>query len=177
MVKSELIRATIEGLGYELIDTEWGSGGVLRVFIDIKNGQAGQSVQVVDCEKVTHQLQTVLEVEEVEYRQLEVSSPGLDRPLRSAQDLNRFCGCFVEIVLKSTPALANEPNLQRKYFGRLGKIEATTDKWTLELLENKILLKKKRKISKWEPFKDPKFIEFSWLDLDKAKLAEDRFVG
>jgi ribosome maturation factor RimP len=58
-------------------------------------------VTVEDCEKVTRQLQFALEVDGVEYRRLEVSSPGIDRPLRSEQDFERFSGSLVDITLKA----------------------------------------------------------------------------
>jgi len=57
-------------------------------------------VTVEDCEKVTRQLQFALEVDGIEYRRLEVSSPGIDRPLRHAQDFERFVGMVIDITLE-----------------------------------------------------------------------------
>jgi ribosome maturation factor RimP len=57
-------------------------------------------VTVDDCEAVTRQLQYVLEVENVDYHRLEVSSPGLDRPLKRAADYARFAGFEVDLTLK-----------------------------------------------------------------------------
>lgn len=91
------------GLGYELVGCERSAGGLLRVFIDkpMVNGQEpAQPVNVEDCERVTRQLRYVLEVEEADYQRLEVSTPGLDRPLNHAADYARFRGHDVEITLR-----------------------------------------------------------------------------
>ena len=58
-------------------------------------------VTVEDCEKVTRQLQFALEVDGAEYKRLEVSSPGIDRPLRNEQDFERFAGEVIDITLKA----------------------------------------------------------------------------
>ncbi len=96
--------STVEGLGYELVDIERAGRGLLRVTIDRRPGgryaQPGDSVTVEDCEQVTRQLQYALEVEGVDYARLEVSSPGLDRPLRRPADFERFAGLAVNLTLK-----------------------------------------------------------------------------
>lgn len=96
------VEKTVTGLGYDLVDCERSAGGLLRVYIDKLPEQAlaGAVISVDDCEKVTRQLQYVLEVENADYQRLEVSSPGLDRPLRRASDYARFAGEQVEITLK-----------------------------------------------------------------------------
>mgnify|MGYP002784574990 CR=1 FL=1 len=103
------VEKTVTGLGYELVDCERGSQGLLRAFIDRVPGRAydtdaggppGESVTVDDCEKVTRQLQYVLEVEGCDYSRLEVSSPGLDRPLKKAADFERFDGERIDLTLK-----------------------------------------------------------------------------
>ena len=96
---------TVAGLGYELVDLERSGGGLLRVFIDRVLGTAyptGESefVTVDDCEAVTRQLQYVLEVEQCDYTRLEVSSPGLDRPLKCEADYARFAGSVIALTLK-----------------------------------------------------------------------------
>jgi ribosome maturation factor RimP len=96
---------TVTGLGYELVDLERTGGGLLRVTIDRVPGKAyptGESefVLVEDCEAVTRQLQYVLEVENCSYARLEVSSPGLDRPLKREADYTRFAGLAIELTLK-----------------------------------------------------------------------------
>jgi ribosome maturation factor RimP len=96
------IATTVGGLGYELVEVERGPAGLLRVTIDHPTvaGAAARFITVDDCERVTRQLQHVLEVEGLAYERLEVSSPGLDRPLKSAADFRRFLGEQVEVTLK-----------------------------------------------------------------------------
>ena len=96
------VETTVTGLGYELVDCERSAGGLLRVTIDKlpEAALAGELITVEDCEKVTRQLQYVLEVEAFEYARLEVSSPGLDRPLKTAAHYARFVGEEVEITLR-----------------------------------------------------------------------------
>jgi len=99
------VERTVSGLGYEPVEMERSARGLLRVFIDRVPGQRyptgeGEAVTVDDCEAVTRQLQYVLEVENIPYERLEVSSPGLDRPLTKPADYERFAGSAVEVTLK-----------------------------------------------------------------------------
>jgi ribosome maturation factor RimP len=121
------IETTVRGLGYDLVEVERGPRGLLRVTIDHPapaQGAPERFIQVDDCEKVTRQLQHVLEVDGVAYERLEVSSPGLDRPLKSAADFGRFAGHQVEIGLKL-------PFKGRKRFK--GELLAQGDAWRLVL--------------------------------------------
>jgi ribosome maturation factor RimP len=81
-----LLETTVTGMGYELVGVER-PGRLLRVYIDKPGG-----VNVDDCAAVTRHLNRVLTVENVNYDRLEVSSPGLDRPLRKEGDFVRFSG-------------------------------------------------------------------------------------
>jgi ribosome maturation factor RimP len=99
------IEQTVTGLGYELVDVERAARGLLRVYIDRMPGHSyaggdSEFVTVDDCEQVTRQLQYALEVDAVDYERLEVSSPGLDRPLRNEADFGRFAGHDVSLTLK-----------------------------------------------------------------------------
>ncbi|CAG1017847.1 Ribosome maturation factor RimP [Burkholderiaceae bacterium] len=95
------VERTVTGLGYDLVDVERSARGLLRVFIDrLPNDPTGEFITVDDCEKVTRQLQHVLEVEGCAYERLEVSSPGLDRPLKKLADYQRFVGEQIELMLK-----------------------------------------------------------------------------
>jgi len=105
----QIVEQTVAGLGYDLVEIERSAGGLLRITIDLvwtspaDGGEAqatGQFVTVEDCEKVTRQLQFALEVEAVDYKRLEVSSPGIDRLLRNEQDFTRFEGEVIDITLK-----------------------------------------------------------------------------
>ncbi|AKJ29702.1 ribosome maturation protein RimP [Caldimonas brevitalea] len=124
-----MVESTVAGLGYELVDTERSPRGLLRVFIDrVPGDPSGEFITVDDCEKVTRQLQYALEVEGVPYERLEVSSPGLDRPLRKLADYQRFAGHEVDITLKL--AFQN----RKKYRGVL---EAEGDGWRLVFNDGK----------------------------------------
>jgi ribosome maturation factor RimP len=100
----KVVETTVVGLGYELVDCERSSHGLLRVYIDRLPDQAydlpGDLVTVDDCEKVTRQLQYALETVDADYARLEVSSPGVDRPLKTPAHFARFVGEEVEISLK-----------------------------------------------------------------------------
>ena len=106
MALQETIEQTVAGLGYDLVDVERIGGGLLRVTIDMPYtpevaGFVEQHINAEDCEKVTRQLQFVLEVEGAQYTRLEVSSPGIDRPLRHEKDFERFAGELIDITLKA----------------------------------------------------------------------------
>ena len=123
------VERTVTGLGYDLVDTERSAGGLLRVYIDRVAGDPnGEFVTVDDCEKVTRQLQHVLEVEGCDYSRLEVSSPGLDRPLKKAADYVRFAGAQVDLTLK----LAFQG--RKKYRGEL---QSNGDAWRLVFNDGK----------------------------------------
>lgn len=101
----QAVERTVTGMGYELVDCERGLRGLLCVSIDRVPGVVyptgpGESIVVEDCEQVTRQLQRVLEVENCDYSRLEVSSPGLDRPLRRQVDYLRFAGAEIDLTLK-----------------------------------------------------------------------------
>jgi len=129
----EAIERTVLALNYELVDVERAPRGLLRIYIDRVPGQVyptGESecVLVEDCEQVTRQLQYSLEVDGVDYARLEVSSPGLDRPLRREADYERFAGQAVSLTLKL-------PFQGRKvYKGELQRAEAG---WNLEFSDGK----------------------------------------
>ncbi|MEJ2603355.1 MAG: ribosome maturation factor RimP [Gammaproteobacteria bacterium] len=95
-----LLEPAIEGMGYELVDLDariGGRNGLLRLYIDSADG-----VGLDDCEKVSNQVSGVLDVEDPipgEYV-LEVSSPGLDRPLTRPEHFERFTGHEAKIVLR-----------------------------------------------------------------------------
>jgi ribosome maturation factor RimP len=95
------VERTVTGLGYDLVETERAPRGLLRIYIDRVAGDPnGEFITVDDCEKVTRQLQHVLEVENFSYERLEVSSPGLDRLIRKPADFQRFVGQEVDVTLK-----------------------------------------------------------------------------
>ena len=100
-----LLERTVDGLGYELVNVELSNRGrMLRIFID-KPAAGPQDanatgITVDDCARVSNQLARVLEVEDVDYDRLEVSSPGLDRPLKKEADFVRFAGEQARLTLR-----------------------------------------------------------------------------
>lgn len=94
-----LLEKTVVGLGYELVDLELSPRGrTIRVFIDLPDKENG--VDVEDCAKVSNQLSRLLEVENIDYDRLEISSPGLDRVVKKASDFERFAGRDIQIKLR-----------------------------------------------------------------------------
>ena len=96
----EMIEPVITGLGYEFVGAEFtgqGKESVLSVYIDSENG-----ILVGDCSKVSHQISGVMDVEDPisgQYR-LEVSSPGMERPLFKLEHFERFKGSVVKLELR-----------------------------------------------------------------------------
>jgi len=100
-----LLEPQVEALLFELVDVEFahdGRGGVLRVFIDRPAGDAAPGVTVEDCARVSYAISEVLEAQDpIKGRYtLEVSSPGLDRVLRTRAHFERFAGARVSVELK-----------------------------------------------------------------------------
>ena len=134
---SDAIERTVTGLGYDLVDVERLARGLLRVTIDRLPGHVygtlgtpdtGEFITVEDCERVTRQLQLALEVSGLDYARLEVSSPGLDRPLKTEAHWRRFAGQAVSLTLKL-------PFENRKHW--TGVLQPHGDDWRLEITENK----------------------------------------
>ncbi|MFJ2990421.1 ribosome maturation factor RimP [Collimonas sp. NPDC087041] len=147
----ELIETTVVGMGYELVEFEKAARGLLRVYIDFtpENAEQGQ-ITVEDCEKVTHQLLHVLTVENVVYERLEVSSPGLDRPLKKLADYVRFAG--KEAIIKLRVPMPG-PAHRKTFQGVLG--EPDGEKLKIEFETNDGLA----------------MLDFTLADVDKAHLV------
>ena len=133
MAWQETIKQTATGMGFDLVELERTSAGLLRVTIDLPwqapaPGEAPgpeRFVTVEDCEKLTRQLQYLLEVEGLDYRRLEVSSPGIDRLLRHNADYQRFEGQVVDITLKAPIGATGSgvSALRKKFRGTLERAE------------------------------------------------------
>ena len=123
-----LIERTVQGLDYELVDFESSPRGrLMRVFIDSPNG-----ITVDDCATVSNQLTRIFEVENVDYDRLEVSSPGLDRPLKKAADFERFAGQDVQLRLRMP--IANQRNFAGVLQGlKDGVVTLETEKGPMEV--------------------------------------------
>jgi ribosome maturation factor RimP len=107
-----LLEKTVGSMGYELVDLELANRGrLMRIFIDKAGG-----IVVEDCATVSNHLTRLLAVEGVDYDRLEVSSPGLDRPLKRPQDYARFVGERVQV--KARLPL----NGRRRFVGKLQNV-------------------------------------------------------
>ncbi len=117
---TRLARQVVEPMGYELVGVEYfqrGGGATLRVYIDHERG-----ITLEDCTAVSHQMSGVLDVEDPlpGHYDLEVSSPGLDRPLVFAEHFERFRGSRVKV------RLAEKIEGRRNLEGVLAGFEAQT---------------------------------------------------
>ena len=173
MALNDTISQTVTGLGYELVDIERTSGGLLRVTIDMPYvAGAEQFINAEDCEKVTRQLQFVLEVEGAAYSRLEVSSPGIDRPLRTEQDFERFTGELVDITLKAPIGVAASAGSlisanRKKFRGTLERADAT---WQLVWTEEPAV-KPGQKVSKNRVPPPLQALGFTLDEIAQARLA------
>ena len=96
MIIGELLQRTLPALGYELVDVETSRSGLVRVFIDKPAG-----IDVEDCARVSNHLTRLFAVENIDFDRLEVSSPGLDRPLTKLADFARFAGEEAQLTLSA----------------------------------------------------------------------------
>ena len=174
MALHDTIEQTVTGLGYDLVDIERTSGGLLRVTIDhpYAADTEEQFINAEDCEKVTRQLQFVLEVEGAAYSRLEVSSPGIDRPLRTEKDFERFAGEMVDITLKAPIGAAASAgsaiSASRKKFR--GTLERADAGWQIVWSEEPAA-KPGQKISKKRVPAPLQALGFTLDEIAQARLA------
>jgi ribosome maturation factor RimP len=182
----QTVEQTVAGLGYDLVEIERSAGGLLRVTIDLPwtapNSESGTpaaaaeaAVTVEDCEKVTRQLQFALEVDGADYKRLEVSSPGIDRPLRHEQDFERFAGQVVDITLKAPMGAAAGGQVaanRKKFRGTLERVAAAdgTPGWQIVWSEEPAA-KPGQKISKKRVPAPLQALGFALDELRDARLA------
>lgn len=174
MALQDIVEQTVSGLGYDLVEIERSAGGLLRVTIDLPWDPAAgeQFVNVEDCEKVTRQLQFALEVEGIEYKRLEVSSPGIDRPLRHEKDFERFVGQVIDITLKAPmgAAAAGQVAANRKKFR--GTLERTEDGAGWQIVwSDEPPVKPGQKVSKKRAPAPLQALGFTLDELREARLA------
>jgi ribosome maturation factor RimP len=147
----ELIEKTVNGTGYDLVDFERAERGLFRVYIDLLPADLEKGhVTVEDCAKVSHQLSHVLTVENVSYERLEISSPGLERPLKRFSDFVRFTGEVASVKLRLPMP---DSNNRKTFEGVL--LEPDGDTLRLE----------------FEGKDGAAMLEFTLADVDKARLV------
>ena len=96
MALEELLESTLKGMGYELVEVEQlAHNKLLRIFVDKEGG-----ISIDDCVTISNHLSRLFAVENIDYGRLEVSSPGLDRPLRKEADFLRFIGETAKLKLR-----------------------------------------------------------------------------
>lgn len=127
MALQDIVNQTVSGLGYDLVEIERSAGGLLRITIDFpwEPEEEERFITVEDCEKVNRQLQFALEVDGIDYQRLEISSPGIDRPLRHARDFERFVGSVIDITLKNSIGAAGSGLVhanRKKFRGTLEEV-------------------------------------------------------
>jgi ribosome maturation factor RimP len=130
----ELFEPVVQGMGFDLIEIEHFPNpkhGVLRLYIDTVEG-SDKGVVIEDCSAVSRQISALIDVEDPINGQfnLEVSSPGLDRPLRRLQDFQRFIGALVK--LKTAMPMDG----QRNFKGRM--LEVSEDAVIIETDDEEI---------------------------------------
>jgi ribosome maturation factor RimP len=147
----KVITPVIEGAGYELADLEFrreSGTWILRLYID----KAGALVGLDDCSTVSREVSATLDVHDVihQHYTLEVSSPGLDRPLRKPEHFRRFVGQRISMSLK-----LGLVDIGRRNF--TGLVLGVSDDGTTVSLQTD----------------DGKRFELPLADLDKAQLKPD----
>lgn len=135
----QLLEKIVSGLGFELVELESSPRGrILRVYIDKADG-----VTVDDCASVSNHLTRLFAVEGIDFDRLEVSSPGLDRSLKTPRDFGRFRGETANIRMR-LPL-----NGQRRFQGTIA--DCSEQEFVLEV--------------------DGKVMRFKFDNLDKARLV------
>jgi ribosome maturation factor RimP len=181
VVLQNVVQQVVTGLGYELVEIERSAGGLLRITIDwpwAPGAAEPQFITVEDCERVTRQLQFALEVEGVDYRRLEVSSPGIDRPLRGKGDFERYQGSLVDVVLKApigkeAAGVAGLGAGRKKFRGVLERVdgpEAAPGRWRI-VWSDEPAVKPGAKVGKRRRPVTLQALEFALDELREARLA------
>jgi ribosome maturation factor RimP len=168
-----LIERTVGGLGYELVEVERAAGGLLRVTLD---AAAPGGITIEDCERVSRQLTHLFAVEGVAYERLEVSSPGVDRPLRKARDFERFAGAEVRVQLLAPL------DGRKRWQGRILAVSGApgAERLTLAVTPDDEAKEAVRRVrppatrarrAGSAPVAEPRKIEFAVAEVDKARLV------
>ncbi len=170
-VTSDLYRTverTVGGLGYRLVDIERLGAGLLRVSVDSESG-----VGLEDCERVSRQLSHLFAVEQIDYQRLEVSSPGLDRRLRGADDFARFAGKEINVQLYAPSAAAGG---RKRLRGRVLQLVggAGEERLQLQLIADETPKSVHRKAASAARVQlDGVVVEVGLRDIDKARLVPE----
>jgi ribosome maturation factor RimP len=132
----ELVTDSVSRLGYNIVRVKLFEGKGLTLQVMIEQNDLTKGISVEDCEKVSHHISAILDVEDPirgEYN-LEVSSPGIDRPLVKLSDFGRFAG--YEVIINTTELV----NGRRKFNGKLVGVEANQVKINVPGIEEVVLI-------------------------------------
>jgi len=173
-----LVERTVAGLGYELVGLERAGHGLLRVTLDIAPVQGmdasyvggARRVSIEDCERVSRQLTHLFAVEGVNYDRLEVSSPGLDRPLRGARDFARFAGAMASVQL--TAPVGGRRRLRGRLLG-LASGDGLPERVRMTLVPAAQPSTRGTRKSRVRELEMGETVEFALADVQKARLAPE----
>lgn len=185
---SEIAQKTVTAMGYDFVELERLPRNLIRVTIDVGQENDDQAlVSVNDCEAVSEQLSAVFTVEDVDYDRLEVSSPGVDRPLKRVKDFARFVGRLAHVELYEPLHAEGFPEAgRRKLDGRILAVEGEPGAEMIRFSFEPVEIAKTpsqafrdRKNGKGKAAKaDPVEINFAFHDVDRANLiAQLDFKG
>lgn len=172
---NELVERTVEGMGYEFVEFERLARGLVRVTIDT-TAEGGISLE--DCEAVSEQLSHLFTVESVDYERLEVSSPGVERPLKRARDWSRFAGELAHVELFAPLKAEGFPEAgRRKLEGRIVSIEGesgaetiTFDFFEVDVARTPGAAHLRSRSKKAAVPAEPVRLSFALADVDRANL-------
>lgn len=181
---ARIVEETVQGLGYEFVDFERLPRGLMRITID---SQAEGGVGVDDCEAVSNQITHLFTVEDVDYERLEVTSPGVERPLKRAEEWRRFIGRPAHVELYEPLKAEGFPEAGRRKLdgvilgvdGEIGSEVISFSFEELNIARTPSQAAKQRQFGKKsKPKAEPVRVSFGIQDVDRANLiAELDFKG
>lgn len=172
-----LVERTVAGLGYELLSLERAGRGLLRVTLDVASADAaaaaggeGRQVTIDDCERVSRQLTQLFAVEGIDYDRLEVSSAGMDRPLRGARDFARFAGAMAKVQLVSP--IGGKRRLRGRLLG-LASGDGAPERVRMTLVPEPAPAPRGAHKGRVRKAQVGETVEFALADVEKARLAPE----
>ncbi len=177
---SAIVSDTVTGLGFEFVEFERLARGLLRVTIDTTN-EGG--IGVDDCERVSDQLTRLFTVEAIDFERLEVSSPGVDRPLKRLADWERFVGREAHVELFEPLHGPELPEAgRRKFDGHIVSATEEAIEFSIEEIHHartpSEAARAKKAKAKKAVAKESFVVRFAFSDVDCANLiAQLDFKG
>lgn len=174
---SQIITTALNGLGFSLVDLELSARGkLIRVFME--HADLVSEVNTQNCADVSNHLVRLFEVENIDFDRLEISSPGLDRVLKSLPDFVRFIG--KDVQLKTRTPVEN----QRNFRGNIKNVDSEKNLILLDLNATKINDEKDKDRNKNKNAKknnknlvenenisnNNNYVEINFNNIDKARL-------